>query len=91
MERARSAGLLVDMVVVRDDCALVGQALEDRRGLAGTIFIHKVLSAGLFWGPDLAQWSSVAGYTLKSQQKYESDESDSDLIKAGQVQVCNVN
>ncbi|XP_030855441.1 triokinase/FMN cyclase-like [Strongylocentrotus purpuratus] len=42
MERARAEGILVEMVVVKDDCALAGQDLDDRRGLAGTVFIHKL-------------------------------------------------
>ena len=42
-ERARAEGLLVDMVVVSDDCALTSSdKTAGRRGLCGTILINKV-------------------------------------------------
>nr|XP_054758491.1 triokinase/FMN cyclase-like [Lytechinus pictus]XP_054758492.1 triokinase/FMN cyclase-like [Lytechinus pictus] len=45
LERAKAEGIRVEMVVVKDDCALAGQELDDRRGLAGTVFIHKMAGA----------------------------------------------
>ena len=46
MEMARSEGLAVEMVVVADDCALpVDKGITGRRGVAGTVFVHKVAGA----------------------------------------------
>ena len=39
--------LQVELVVVADDCALEGKGLAGRRGIAGTVFVHKVPSACL--------------------------------------------
>ena len=46
MERVRSEGLKVGMVVVGEDCALptAGKA-AGRRGLCGTLLVHKVSSS----------------------------------------------
>ena len=45
-ERAKAAGLKVDIVVVGEDCALTSaDKTAGRRGLAGTVFIHKVCSS----------------------------------------------
>ena len=42
-ERARGEGIEVDMVVVGEDCALTSDDKSaGRRGLAGTLFVHKV-------------------------------------------------
>ena len=46
MERARADGLQVTMVVVADDCALPeGKGITGGRGVAGTVFVHKVAGA----------------------------------------------
>ena len=43
-ERAKAAGLKVDMVVVGEDCALTSaDKTAGRRGLAATVFMHKVM------------------------------------------------
>lgn len=42
-ERARAAGIKVEMVIVSDDIALPGVAQP--RGVAGTLFIHKIAGA----------------------------------------------
>lgn len=43
---SRIAPLVPQMVVVGDDCALEpGTSIAGRRGLAGTVFIHKVAGA----------------------------------------------
>lgn len=43
VEKARAQGVPVDMVVVADDCAFTTQLSKaGRRGLCGTVFIHKV-------------------------------------------------
>lgn len=44
-EIARSSGVKVDMVVVGDDVALDGDGRVGRRGIAGTVFIHKIAGA----------------------------------------------
>ncbi len=43
-ERAKAEGIKVDMVVVGEDCALTSaDKTAGRRGLAGTLFVHKVM------------------------------------------------
>ncbi len=43
LERARSEGMSVEMVVVGEDCALPSEGnAAGRRGLCGTILVHKV-------------------------------------------------
>ena len=44
-EIARSSGVKVDMVLVGDDVALDGDGRVGRRGIAGTVFIHKIAGA----------------------------------------------
>lgn len=47
-ERAKSAGIKTEMVVVDEDCALTSSdKTAGRRGLCGTVFIHKVNSWSL--------------------------------------------
>lgn len=41
-EKARAQGVPVDMVIVADDCAFTQPSKAGRRGLCGTVFIHKV-------------------------------------------------
>jgi dihydroxyacetone kinase len=43
LEQARVHGLKVEMIVVGDDCSLPGKRLAGRRGIAGTIFVNKVI------------------------------------------------
>ncbi|MEN0001564.1 MAG: dihydroxyacetone kinase subunit DhaK [Pseudomonadota bacterium] len=50
-ERARQFGLKVDMVVVDDDVAL--PELPQARGVAGTLFVHKIAGALAEQGADL--------------------------------------
>jgi triose/dihydroxyacetone kinase / FAD-AMP lyase (cyclizing) len=51
-ERARAFGLKVNMVIVDDDVALPD--LPQARGLAGTLFVHKIAGALAEQGHDLA-------------------------------------
>uniref|UniRef100_A0A3Q3FNV2 Triokinase/FMN cyclase n=1 Tax=Labrus bergylta TaxID=56723 RepID=A0A3Q3FNV2_9LABR len=44
-EQARNHGVNVDMVIVADDCAFNQPSKAGRRGLCGTIFIHKLAGA----------------------------------------------
>ncbi|CAD7699261.1 unnamed protein product [Ostreobium quekettii] len=52
-EQAKAEGFRVEMVVVGDDCALRADGIAGRRGLAGTIFVHKVAGALADQGRDL--------------------------------------
>lgn len=42
-QQAKGMGLNVEMVIVGDDCALPGTGLAGRRGIAGTVLVHKVI------------------------------------------------
>ncbi|XP_068164186.1 triokinase/FMN cyclase isoform X2 [Antennarius striatus] len=44
-EQARNHGVTVDMVIVAEDCAFVNPRKAGRRGLCGTILIHKLAGA----------------------------------------------
>ncbi len=56
MEKARSEGYLVEMVVVADDAALPeGKGITGGRGVAGTCFVHKVAGAAAASGCSLAE------------------------------------
>ena len=57
-ERARAFGLNVSMVVVDDDIAL--PHLPQARGVAGTLFVHKIAGALAENGADLATVTSAA-------------------------------
>ncbi|XDV18915.1 hypothetical protein PO909_024509 [Leuciscus waleckii] len=45
VEQARLQGVQVDMVIVADDCAFAQPSKAGRRGLCGTVFIHKLAGA----------------------------------------------
>jgi ATP-dependent dihydroxyacetone kinase len=62
-ERARSMGLTVSMVVVDDDIAL--PELPQPRGLAGTLFVHKIAGALAEQGRDLATVTTAAARVIK--------------------------
>lgn len=60
-EIARSEGLRVEMVIVDDDVALAEEAsLAGRRGIAGTVLVHKVAGAAASLGLKLADVKSEA-------------------------------
>lgn len=56
--RARELGLKVNMVVVQDDVALPD--VNQPRGVAGTLFVHKIAGAVAEVGGDLAEVSQAA-------------------------------
>jgi triose/dihydroxyacetone kinase / FAD-AMP lyase (cyclizing) len=60
-ELARAEGIKVEAVIVADDIALA-QSEENagRRGLAGTVFVHKVAGAAAAEGLPLAQIAAIA-------------------------------
>ncbi len=61
-ELARSEGLKVEVVVVADDVALAGATTENagRRGLAGTVLVHKIAGAAAEAGADLYEVAAEA-------------------------------
>lgn len=60
-EQARAEGYKVQTVIVGDDCALPPpRGLAGRRGLAGTIFVHKVAGAAAEAGLSLADVAAEA-------------------------------
>ena len=59
-ERAKAEGLRVEMVVVADDCALEGKPAAGRRGIAGTVLVHKCAGAAAAQGRPLAEVRGVA-------------------------------
>lgn len=61
-ERARAFGLDVKMVIVDDDIALPD--LPQARGVAGTLFVHKVAGALAESGADLATVAEAAERTI---------------------------
>ncbi len=58
VERARAFGLKVNMVIVGDDIALPD--LPQSRGLAGTLFVHKIAGHLAEGGADLATVTAAA-------------------------------
>jgi triose/dihydroxyacetone kinase / FAD-AMP lyase (cyclizing) len=63
-ERARAFGLNVNMVVVDDDIALPD--LPQARGVAGTLFVHKIAGALAEQGGDLDSVTAAAEHVIKS-------------------------
>ena len=60
-ERARAEGIPVEMVIVADDVALAGSGEHaGRRGLAGTILVHKIAGASAGSGVTLAEVADEA-------------------------------
>ncbi len=62
-ERARAFGKKVEMVIVDDDIALPD--LPQARGVAGTLFVHKVAGALAEQGADLASVKAAADRVIK--------------------------
>ncbi len=61
-ERARAFGLDVSMVIVDDDVALPG--LPQARGVAGTLFVHKIAGALAEEGADLEAVTKAAKHVI---------------------------
>ncbi|XP_020582856.1 putative 3,4-dihydroxy-2-butanone kinase [Phalaenopsis equestris] len=60
-EEAKSEGYNVEMVIVGDDCALPPpRGVAGRRGLAGTILVHKIAGAAAAAGLSLADVAAEA-------------------------------
>jgi dihydroxyacetone kinase len=62
-ERARAHGKKVEMVIVDDDIAL--PELPQARGLAGTLFVHKIAGALAEQGADLDKVAAAARRVIK--------------------------
>lgn len=61
MERALAEGILVDMVIVDDDCATWGgKGITGGRGVAGTVFVHKLSGAMAEQGKSLNEVKRTA-------------------------------
>jgi triose/dihydroxyacetone kinase / FAD-AMP lyase (cyclizing) len=66
-EVARAEGTLVEVVTVGDDVALAGSENHaGRRGIAGTVFVHKVAGAAAMEGKDLPQVAAIAYEAAKN-------------------------
>ncbi len=63
-ERARAQGLKVNMVIVDDDVALPD--LPQARGVAGTLFVHKIAGALAEEGADLDRVTETAQRVVKN-------------------------
>lgn len=64
-EQAHNQGVAVDMVIVAEDCAFDQPSKAGRRGLCGTVFIHKLAGALAEEGCSLAQIVSKVTEILK--------------------------
>ena len=64
VERARAEGLDVEMVIVSDDVALVDSTQP--RGLAGTLFVHKIAGAAAEAGATLADVAAAGRHAAES-------------------------
>jgi triose/dihydroxyacetone kinase / FAD-AMP lyase (cyclizing) len=66
-EMARGEGIPVEMLIVDDDVALsgTGQA-TGARGLAGTIFVHKLLGAAAAEGKNLPELAAIGKVAVES-------------------------
>ncbi|SMG60336.1 dihydroxyacetone kinase subunit DhaK [Paraburkholderia susongensis] len=66
-EIARAEGIPVDMVIVADDVALSASGDHaGRRGLAGTVLVHKIAGAAAASGMPLAEVARIARETAAS-------------------------
>lgn len=60
-EMARSEGIEVELVIVDDDAALgTAEATAGRRGIAGTVLVHKIAGAAAEAGQSLAEVAAAA-------------------------------
>jgi triose/dihydroxyacetone kinase / FAD-AMP lyase (cyclizing) len=66
-EMARSEGIPIEMIIVDDDVALNGRGqTAGARGLAGTIFVHKLVGAAAAGGKSLAEVAAIGRAAAKS-------------------------
>jgi triose/dihydroxyacetone kinase / FAD-AMP lyase (cyclizing) len=66
-EMARSEEIPVEMIIVNDDVALKGHgSMTGARGLAGTIFVHKLVGAAAAEGKSLAEVAAIGRAAIES-------------------------
>ena len=66
-EMARSEGIAVEMIIVDDDVALSGAtSATGARGLAGTIFVHKLVGAAAAEGKTLTEIAASGKAVVRS-------------------------
>ncbi len=58
-ELAEMEGISVEHIVVNDDISLEPRQKSDRRGVAGTVFVHKILGAAAENGATLSQLKNM--------------------------------
>jgi triose/dihydroxyacetone kinase / FAD-AMP lyase (cyclizing) len=66
LEKAKQEKIDIKMVIVDDDCALpVGKGITGGRGVAGTVFVHKIAGAAAAAGCSLDEVYSEASNAVK--------------------------
>jgi dihydroxyacetone kinase len=66
-EMARSEGIAVETIIVNDDVALLDEApMTGARGLAGTVFIHKLVGAAAAEGRSLSEVAAFGKEAIES-------------------------
>ena len=67
MEKARADGIKCEMCIVGDDCALPkDKGITGRRGIAGTLFVHKIAGAFAEAGKSLEEVTAEARAAAES-------------------------
>lgn len=59
-QKARSEGQEISVVFVNEDASLDAESLVGRRGLAGTVFVHKIAGAAASRGLELSEVTRIA-------------------------------
>ncbi|CAG8607278.1 15611_t:CDS:2, partial [Racocetra fulgida] len=65
-ERAKNEGIKVDMIIVGDDVSIGRNSAVGRRGLAGTVLVHKVAGAVAASGGTLEETKSIASLVAEN-------------------------
>lgn len=65
IDMARQQGIKVDSIIVNDDCSVEDSSFKKRRrGVAGTLFIHKIIGAAAQAGKSLDELKVIAESAL---------------------------
>uniref|UniRef100_M4BJW5 Dihydroxyacetone kinase n=1 Tax=Hyaloperonospora arabidopsidis (strain Emoy2) TaxID=559515 RepID=M4BJW5_HYAAE len=67
VEQAKAEGIKCYMVVIGDDVAVI-QANAGRRGLSGTVFVHKLAGAAAKAGTDLAALVDMVNHLMETNK-----------------------
>ncbi|MFB4163542.1 dihydroxyacetone kinase subunit DhaK [Alteribacillus sp. JSM 102045] len=81
-EMAQAEGIEVEQVIVRDDTAVENK--EDRRGVAGTIFVHKIAGQAASEGKSLKEVAQIAQHAIKNLRSMGVSLSPSTVPASGQ-------